>query len=95
LVGLKGLICRRGVGIVKFGGKENPGILVWQFEDTKDGSRVRDWTNIFEIWVFRSLLYLHEIADIKIRLSVTHSVKAEFQGSLALTGVDSLVSCCG
>lgn len=27
-VGLKGLIWRRGVGIVKSGGKENPGILV-------------------------------------------------------------------
>lgn len=29
LVGLKGLIWRREVGIVKSGGEENPGILVW------------------------------------------------------------------
>jgi hypothetical protein len=27
--GVEGLIWRRGVGSVKSGGKENPGILVW------------------------------------------------------------------
>ncbi|KOS42962.1 hypothetical protein ACN38_g6107 [Penicillium nordicum] len=70
-VGLKGLIWRRGVGIVKSGGKENPGILAWSGDMRLGLERERGcvcvcvcvcvclcmWTMGFEFLVYFALFY--------------------------------------